>query len=817
MSSFDVCIQQAIASGQLSPNLARLLREDAEVFEQQLRSEGIHSEEQAKFLGVAAAAKHRQQIALRNKYQKVLQHERNASNLENMKAHPKSQMAGVMSLMVKDLNVHENKTTWSNIDNRATAIEGMAHSLAGPMLEALHTRKLGWSQDRALLEDTVREIFGMNTGNARAAKAGKAFNEAAEYMRQRYNRAGGFIAKRDDWGMPQIHDQVRMAKATQSEWIKYTTDMLNRDAMRTMDGRVMTDGELALAMKEFYRSITTGGIDEADAGGFKGAGKLANRHQEHRFLVFKDADTWMEYQTKFGNPDMYNVMVGHMRSMASEIAMLEVLGPNPHAAFNYLTDMAKLEPQAKKRWWQHNKHDFKRVQGVWNVVNGSADMVDVNRESLARGMTSTRHMLMAAQLGGAAVSAITDPVYGTMTRSFNGMPISKAIQHTIGQLDPTSTNDRAFAAHLGMVMDGWSSQALSGARFSGADVDGVGWASKISETVFRSSGLAAWTQGQRNSFGLDFQWHLARQMDKPLTAVDGKFQGMLRRYGIDDADWEVMRTVPLDEHGGTSYFSPRNIAKMGMPLEQSDKLATKILETMNTEMDFAVPVPDARVRYFATIGGTERGTGTGELARSVMMYKSFSMTQFMTHMNRSGPNFAIAYAVRLGITLTAMGALAIQVKEISKGRKPRDMTTGAFWYAAMMQGGGLGIFGDFLNVSGVTNTNRFGNSSVATLAGPFGSAFEDTMTLAGSAVGLASDPFTGDDTNFGREAARNFKRYMPLNNLWWARLLLERNIFDELEEIVDPKAKQNRKKYERKIKKERGQEYWWPKGESPTF
>ena len=65
MSSFNDCVQQAIAAGTLSPNLAKLLREDAEVFEAQLNAQGIHSAEQAKFLGVEAASKHRQQIALR--------------------------------------------------------------------------------------------------------------------------------------------------------------------------------------------------------------------------------------------------------------------------------------------------------------------------------------------------------------------------------------------------------------------------------------------------------------------------------------------------------------------------------------------------------------------------------------------------------------------------------------------------------------------------------------------------------------------------------------------------------------------------------
>lgn len=804
MNRLDKCFKEAIASGKMSLKLADELRQDASIFEAQLRSKGIHSAEQAQVLGVEQAAQHRTLIAKRNKYQKVLQGVANENNVKNIKSHRKNKTTGLLTLLVKDLKGHKGDVTWSNIDNRSSAIEGQAHSLAADMLQNLHTTHLGWGQDRDTLLATVREIFGEATGNEKAAKSATAFSKAAEYLRERYNRAGGFIPKRNDWGMPQVHDQVRVSKAGMDDWIEYTLPKLNREAMVNADGRIMSDDELMQAMRESYKTISTDGQNKKVPGAFSGNGKMANRHQDSRFLVFKDADSWIEYQESFGSPDFFNVMVGHIRSMSSEIAMLEVLGPNPNQAFKYLSDITE------------NDGNMGMVNSVWNVVSGSADMIEVNRESLAKGTAFTRHLLMSAQLGGAAISSITDPVYGKMTRAFNGLPIVKSIQHTVGQLNPADESDRAFAAHLGMVMDGWSSQALVGSRFSG-EMDPAGKASKISETLFRASGLTAWTNGQRNSFGLDFQWHLARQMGNPLSSVESKFQGMMRRYGITDDDWEIMRSVPLEEHGGTSYFRPQNMHDLDLPTETVDNLVTKILEAMNTEMDFAVPTPDARVRAIQTWGGQKRGSVGGEVSRMTMMYKSFSMTQFMTHMYRNGPKFVGVYALRLGIMLSAMGALSIQMKEISRGREPRQMD-GAFLFAAMMQGGGLGIFGDFIDASGVGNKNRYGNSFLATAMGPGGSLIEDAVGLGVSGFDFATDPFTGDETNLGREASRLMQRYTPGNNLWYGRLLFERYLFDNLQEMTDPKAKQNRKKYERKIKTERGQDYWWKRGDStPSF
>jgi len=804
MSKLDKCFNDAIASGKLSIKLAEELRQDASVFEAQLKAQGIHSSEQAKILGVEEAAKHRTLIAKRNKYQKVLQGIANETNVKNIKSHRKNKTTGLLSMLVRDLKAHKGDTAWSNIDNRSSAIEGQAHSMAADMLQNLHTTHLGWGQDRETLLATVREIFGETTGNEKAAKSATAFSKAAEYLRERYNRAGGFIPKRNDWGMPQVHEQVKVSKAGMDKWIEFTLPKLNREAMLNPDGRIMSDDELMEGMRDAFKTISTDGQNKKTPGAFSGNSKMANRHQDSRFLVFKDADSWIEYQESFGSSDFFNVMVGHIRGMSSEIAMLEVLGPNPNMAFRYLSDIAE------------NDGNMGMVNSVWNVVNGSADMVDVNREAIAKGTAFTRHLLMAAQLGSAALSSITDPMYGKFTRAFNGMPIMKSVQHTLGQLNPADESDRAFAAHLGMVMDGWSSQALVGSRFSG-EMDPAGKASKISETVFRASGLTAWTQGQRNAFGLDFQWHIARQMDKPLSEVETKFQGMMKRYGITDEDWEIMRSVPLEDHGGTSYFRPQNMHDLDLPTEVVDNLVTKILEAMNTEMDFAVPTPDARVRAIQTWGGKERGSFTGEVARMTMMYKSFSMTQFMTHMYRSGPTFVGLYAIRLGIALSVMGALAIQAKEISKGREPRKMD-GAFVGAAIMQGGGLGIFGDFISASGVGNKSRFGNSALATAMGPGASLVEDVVGLGVSGFDFATDPFTGDDTNFGREAARFMQRYTPGNNLWYARLIFERALFDNLQEMTDPKAERNRKKYERKLKTERGQDYWWKKGEStPSF
>src|SRR3546814_12019355 len=94
------------------------------------------------------------------------------------------------------------------------------------------------------------------------------------------------------------------------------------------------------------------------------------------------------------------------------------------------------------------------------------------------------------------------------------------------------------------------------------------------------------------------------------------------------------------------------------------------------------------------------GTGLGDLIHSMTKFKTFSGGMFYTHIaravwGRGGMNRA-AYALALPIALTLMGGLILQMRAIRDGKDPRPMNDDNFWLAAMAQGGGLPILGDFM-------------------------------------------------------------------------------------------------------------------------
>tara|TARA_R110000764_G_scaffold38197_2_gene84553 strand:- start:416 stop:1039 length:624 start_codon:yes stop_codon:yes gene_type:complete len=193
------------------------------------------------------------------------------------------------------------------------------------------------------------------------------------------------------------------------------------------------------------------------------------------------------------------------------------------------------------------------------------------------------------------------------------------------------------------------------------------------------------------------------------------------------------------------------------------------------------------------------------------MFKNFPVTILYNNLGRymkleTKTSSAIMMTNYL-IGATIAGGLVLNAKQILYGRDPRDMTTRQFALAALLQGGGLGIFGDFL----FTNVNRFGRGAGTTAAGPLAGMGTDLVNLtAGNLVEL----YSGEDTNFGSEALQAAARYTPGSSIWYLRLAGERMIIDNIQKMIDPKARAAFRRREKNLQRRYGQKSWWAPGQS---
>ena len=704
--------------------------------------------------------------------------------------------------------------TYSNIEIRHDIVRGEAHAQMSELLANFRRTITGGVRDKAGMDNIVREIFGQNTGDSAAKELGQAWSQSAETLRQRFNRSGGRIPKREDWGMPQTHDTMKVRKSSYDEWRTFVEPKLNRQKMiDEMTGKPISPERLETSLRAVYETIITDGGNRLTPSARSTGTSVAARHLDHRWLVFRNADDWMEYNQAFGQTDAYSTMMGHIDVMSRDISLMEILGPNPNATKNWLEDVivknAKLKDAKTGGGGALNQaqKSIHQINAMYRLLTGETTMpVD---SIVAHTMAGTRQILVAAQLGGATLSAISDIGFGAVTARYNGLNAWGPLKRTLGLFRPKDLTDQKLAVRLGLIAENWSGRALAQARYTGDQAFGeIG--SRLSDTVLRASLLSSWTQAGRHAFGLEFLGTLADNVAKNIDELPDALSKTMKRYNINGAKWDKIRKARLLNERGVEFLDPAMIRQLeGLIPGEADRLATNVMEMIRSETEFAVPSTSLRGRV-ALVGDSRPGTIGGEILRSFAMYKSFAATLYYTHIRRAIDEETLGkkgiYAAQLLIAATGFGALAMQAKQIAAGKDPRPMNNKEFIGAAMLQGGGLGIFGDFLRSS----ENRFGGGISSTIAGPVSGLGQDILALT---AGNVLEAARGEDLNLGRDSVNFLKRYTPGGSLWYMSLGFNRLIADQLQKGVDPKARRAFRAKERKLKRDQGQQYWWRPGQ----
>ncbi len=220
------------------------------------------------------------------------------------------------------------------------------------------------------------------------------------------------------------------------------------------------------------------------------------------------------------------------------------------------------------------------------------------------------------------------------------------------------------------------------------------------------------------------------------------------------------------------------------------------------ETSYAVIESDARSRR-TTTWGQRPGTMTGEMIRAVMQFKGFP-TAFI---QRAGARalfgndkmLSLATAKTMGTLLAGMtmaGFASMTIKDIQRGYwPPRDPADPATWLAAFVQGGGAGIYGDFL----FGKVNRFGGGTLETAAGPSLGAFAQAVDLAHKSIMGIVDDSSGFRAG---DALNQILTNTPFINLHFVRPALDILILNAMREAASPGYL---KRQEKKRKQDYGQ------------
>jgi len=786
MPSFRDCIKLAVKNKEISKLQADLAEAFADQTESQLRKQATEIDIEGKLASLfeLKAIRAKQQVAMDAlKLQEIIR---------NIEKSPTTFGTGLLAHITRDPT---GKSAFSNVDKRTLAIQNFAYAPLNQTIDKLLPRGAfrSFKQDQVLFKNIMRELHQEASGDVTAKQFAATFKKIFEDLRIRFNKAGGMILPREKWGFTHLHNSIRVKRVPFQEWKQFTESLIDWKATTDELGIPHSTEAIDDMLAASYENITGFGTRDI-RGAMKGTRKVANRHQDHRVFQFKSGSAWLEYNEKFGNPDLWNSIQNHIDGMSREIALMEVLGPDP---FGQMRRLRAIADQTGIRSDQRTLLDW-----TWNVVTGKTSTIakgkyTANIAAMAQGV---RNMLGIALLPRAFLTSFSDLWSIQMTRGFDGTQGSVMIKEIVADMLGQRETAKKFSLKNGISALGALERSHGAMRFQ--DAMGFGWTSKMSDAFHRLTLLSPWTEAGQEAFGREMSFSIGELTRKGWNQIDGGLKDAMKRYGINEADWVKARSA-FDVIPGAEelrFFNPLGIDDIN--------IATKFQEMILTEMDIAVPMPDARVRAIIT-GGRQRGTVTGELIRSVGLFKSFPITLMLTHLGRGmyladGVSRAKYLAALFG-GYTVMGALVRQMKAVSQGRDPEPMASSEFWIAAAATGGGLGFFGDIL----FQDTGKYGQGATENLLGPVAQVFDDIMDLT---KGQLFKVVRGEDTNFWVQANKMRRKYLTPRT-WYTDLVFDRLVMDWIWEQIDPNAGKTFRTMEKRLKKDTGQESFWRPGD----
>ncbi|CDX54582.1 conserved membrane hypothetical protein [Mesorhizobium plurifarium] len=725
----------------------------------------------------------------------------------------------------------------SSVRGRTEAIiAGAQKNLDEVMFTFERKGLLGRRANRALEGDLVKELHGEASGDATAKQLGRAVSAVFEDLRQRFNAAGGAIGKLENFGLPHTHDRLKVKAAGREAWKR---DLIGTpDAPGWLDPNRMTNpltgqpvgaSGIDASLDHVYGSIVSQGrADMTPQAVRRGLGAVATQRQEERFLVFRDAASWLEYNRKYGRGDVVQNIFNHVNGMARDIAAMEMLGPNPAGMVEYLKQVVaheigrreaglpNLSGEAKLFKHSQAKIAEYRLDSLWQNLRG--------RPEVASGVATTtaniKNVLTGTQLGSTVfLAAATDPFVARASRKLAGLPVTVTIGKMLAKV---AKQNRRDIYRSGIIWEDYMHVMADEIRFAGPAV-GAEWSRWLADRGVTWSGLQPLTVGRKLVEARAWQQHIADMSDKTFAQLDPRFRTALEGFGVAPDHWEIWRQSvdpagfvtqrQIELNGGAVTY----LDMTGGALQSAEHMAEakalahreaaeKLSEVITSWSERSVPAGTPNARSLLT-GKVERGTFGGELLDYFLQYKSFGLSFTALQLEAIGEMAAqrgggkgrrsgLAYFAAMAAPLTLGGAVYLQLKNLLDFKEPEDMRPDrnpGFWFRAMIQGGGFGLFGDFVKSS----ENRFGQSMIESLAGPGVAFIGDTLGLTAGTLLAAtrSEKSHGKEKTFlekaqpGRKLTKYLARYTPwVASHWLTRGVFNRLVLDNLQWALDPQA-----------------------------
>lgn len=609
-------------------------------------------------------------------------------------------------------------------------------------------------------------------------------------------------------------------------------------------------------LSDIYDNIVIGkeqGPNAIERGEYQSPRNFARSMGQHRVLHFKDAESTINYNRLYGSGNVLDIVRHHVDAASRKLSLMERLGPNPEVMLQSLIAEQERLLVESMRGGTPTKAQEKELAKLRNAWTGQttrtgqlhALFAELTGETgwavnptVARYFAIGRATQTLSKLGGASLSAIADIFTKAMNMRLNGSTWPEALFKGVTQyFEIYGGKKTEVARQLGSFIDNVMGDIC--ARWDVAE-GAPGKLAALQNKLFKWSGLNWFTERGKAGYSMWLAQEMGNAATKTFDELAPNMKAMLKYHGFDARRWELMRHMTESVEDMT-LLTPQRVdqipdamvrealspqldalrkrykgdvegfaAAEGKLMERYRRdLRTEVMSLYSDETMYAIIEPDANTTALMR-QGTRPGTVAGEFWRTVMQFKSFPIAYMQRQIGgrrwirgelqegmRRGFKDAVTTdipgMIGAGLSAWAFGYMAMTAKDIAKGKEPRDPLKKETIFAALMQSGGAGIFGDFL----FGEVNRYGNSFLETMAGPLAGE-------VGRAVSVLKQLAHGELQGAGEDTLRVALDNMPFVNLWYTREAMNWLLFYHIREALSPGTLA---RTERRMQENFGQQY----------
>lgn len=528
---------------------------------------------------------------------------------------------------------------------------------------------------------------------------------------------------------------------------------------------------------------------------------LLSKNRKSRVLHAPNYESWKAVNELAGEGDIIDQIYAHYAKAAHETNLAATLGVNYERMFKKLNSKGKLArgktklderikgakgvakiPLKLQKVFLDKNGSLLSNEKRFSVLTRQSD--EIGNSGFADWAAGMRNMVGAGLLGGSSIVAITDKAFlkrlsrtlGTDYKNIEN-DIFRLMKDTLGSKELEET-----LVHYSAGIEYLMHSGGAGSRFTETGVVG-----RVSEAgnramdfVLGANGLNPMTRVSKLAAAIDIQRGVAKAHKgiKSFDDLSPEFKNIYKEFDIGPKEFKQINAAieKIEIPGKKFTYDVVNTQKINDPF-----VLAKFSAMMGRLVREAVPEPGLEAKAAMT-RGLKRGTLEGEAARTFWQLQSFPMTLMLDTLRLYNPNSTrlastqygkMKDAAKLTAAATTLGLIAIQARELSKGRDMLPWDSTALWGSAIVLSSPLGFATDLLpkTVSG-------GRSFTGGLGGP-------TVGVVSDVLDIVQDTKKNGLGSGAEKAARLGNKLTPLP--FYADGMKDA-VIDELRNIADPES-----------------------------